>query len=317
MKSNFIILGVLLISFVSIAQDDELSNVTSEACICLEEVDVMLDKIQKYEEIKSCISTSIITNQLTSKLFGLHKIVNDTLNKIQDLSKIDTISITNDQEIIIDSNKNYRKIEDELLSNCPSMQRLMSNDDTQSELSVSEKKKALKFYDKGQNYFSQKKYENAVVEYGKAVRKDKKFAFAWDMLGYSYRMLNSFEEAIKSYDKSLSIDPKGRMPLMNKPIAYIYLEDYKNAIESYKDFIKVYPDDPEPYYGIGRAYHLIKDYENALDYTMKAFNMYIEINSPYARDAEKNLVLYYNELKEKNQLGLFKRLAEKHNINIE
>jgi hypothetical protein len=64
-------------------------------------------------------------------------------------------------------------------------------------------------------------------------------------------------------------------------------------------------------------YHNKGDYENALDNTMKAYVLYNEISSPYARDAESNLELFYRELKEKGQLDLFKKIAKKHNITFE
>ena len=317
MKLYILILGVFLLPFVANAQDDEIIEASNTACECLNDIDITLEKTKRYEEIKACISSATLSQQLKKTLLGLTEKVKDTLDTIGDDSKRDSITIPGDQNIIIETDKNYREIENDLLRNCSSMKLLMSNDDTQSDVSVSEKKKALKYYEKGQDYFARGNYENAIVEYSKAVKKDKKFAFAWDMLGYSYRKLNNFKEAIKNYDKSLEVDPKGKMPLMNKPIAYLQLNDFPNAIVSYKDFIEVYPDDPEPYYGIGRVYHLQGDYEKAIDNTMKAYNMYMDINSPYARDAEHNLSLFYTELKEKNQLDLFLELAKKHKINIE
>ncbi|MBL4663695.1 MAG: tetratricopeptide repeat protein, partial [Flavobacteriaceae bacterium] len=148
------------------------------------------------------------------------------------------------------------------------------------------------------------------------LKKDRNFAYAYDMVGISYRRMNDYKKALKYYNKSLKLDPKGRMPLLNKPIAYALMEDYQSSIEGYLEFIDVFPDDPEGFYGIGRIYHVLGDYENALDNMMKSYVLYNEIESPYARDAEANLSLFYKELKEKNQLDLFTRLAKKYKIEI-
>ncbi len=120
----------------------------------------------------------------------------------------------------------------------------------------------------------------------------------------------------EAFKNSLQIDPNGRMPLMNIPIAYSMAGNNSKAIKAYKEFIQIFPNDAEGYYGIARINHMESDYGNAVDLMMKALGLYTEVGSPYARDAEQNLALYYRELKEKNQLGLFKRMAEKHNINI-
>ena len=192
----------------------------------------------------------------------------------------------------------------------------MTTENRQSEVSVSDKKSALKLYDEGMDVYRAKDYEGAIAKFKKAIKKDRNFAYAYDMVGISYRRLDDYKNALKYYNKSIKLDPGGRMPLMNIPIAYALMNDYKKSIEGYLRFIEVFPDDPEGFYGIGRIYHLLGDYENAVDNMMKSYVMYNEIESPYARDAESNLSLFYRELKEKGELDLFTRMAKKHKIDI-
>ena len=305
---------LLLTTTLLFAQNDEITVVTESSCNCLSEIDINLEKQKRYEEIKSCITTSIIDYQIKMSLMPSLGLKNDSINK--SFSESDTVSLENVNNIII-ADKNFRQIEENLLANCDRMSALMKNEEKENEGSVSDKKKAIKIYNEGLKYFNNQEYDKAIKYFKKALKKDDEFAFAWDMLGYSYRNKNNFSKAIEYYKKSLTIDPYGRMPLMNIPIAYEYLKDYKEAIKTYKDFIKVFPNDPEGLYGIGRIYHLEGDYENALDNTMKAFILYNEINSPYARDAENNINIFYSELKEKNQLDLFKKMAKKYNIKFE
>ena len=298
------------------AQDNETVTISDEACNCIEAIDLGSPKAEQYEEIRSCISAAIFSYQLKEGLEKISDKTEDTTNTTPDILKGLSTDSTEQVNIEIVTDKNYKQIEDYTLRNCKYMQRIMNSNNEQRETSVSRKKKALLYYEKGKQYYSEEKYGNAIVEFSKAVKKDKKFAFAWDMLGISYRRNGNYEQAIDSYNESLKIDPLGKMPLMNIPIAYELLNDYDNAIVSYNNLIAAYPEDGEGYYGLGRMYHYKGDYKNAIDNTMIAYKLYNEANSPYARDAEKNLIQFYTELEEKGNVELFSKMALKHNIKI-
>ena len=317
MKNSILIIFTSLIFSGMTAQDEETIAISEDACGCMEEINLTIPKSEQYEKINSCISGAILSYQLMQSLKNLPKASNDS---ISDPSKIfnnalkDTVQQIN-IEIVAD--KNYKEIEAYSLRNCLAMKRIMASDNTRSESSVSDKKKAIDFYNKGQQYYDAGNYGNAIVEFSKAVKKDKNFAFAWDNLGLSYRKQGQLKQAIESYKKSLEIEPTGKMPLMNIPVAYEKMKDYGNAIIGYKNLLAIYPDDPEGYYGIGRMYHLKGDYENALDNMMKAYKLYKEQNSPYVHDAESNISMFYKDLEAKGQLDLFNRIAKKYDIKIQ
>ena len=317
MKNIIFFILIFFCCSISNAQDNDIIKIAEEACLCIDKIEVAQENELKYEKIETCIASSITTAEIKKSIIALREKVEDSLSKIQDFSTVDSLNIPDTKNIIIDTSKNYKSIEEYLLRNCPSMEILMMDDSNAQENSVSTNNKSINFYNKGQDNYNNENYEAAIENYKKAVKEDKNFAFAWDMLGLSYRKTGDYKNAIKSYEKSLKIQPYGRVPLMNMPIAYQYLKKYDKAIEGYEEFSKVFPDDPEGYYGIARIYYEINDYENALDNMMKAYIIYNEISSPYARDAEQNLSAYYNDLKEAGNLELFNRMAEKHNIKIE
>lgn len=299
------------------AQDEETIAISEDACGCMEEVDLTSPKSEQYEKIKSCISSSILSYQLVKLLKDIPNISNDSISDSSEnlngalKDSVQQINI----EVVAD--KNFKEIEAYSLRNCSAMKQIMASNNTKSESSVSDKKKAIEFYNKGQQYYDAGKYGNAIVEFSKAVKKDKNFAFAWDNLGLSYRKQGQYKQAINSYKKSLEIDPTGTMPLMNIPVAYEMMKDYDNAIKGYEKLIAKYPKDPEGFYGIGRMYHLKGDYENALDNMMHAYILYKEQNSPYVHDAESNIALFYKELDAKGQLEIFNRIAKKYDIKIQ
>ena len=307
------------------AQDDDtalqkkIKNISKGACECIAEISSSLDEVTKNAEIKSCIMAGILEDQVNNTLLRQLEQVRDTLEKMEKsgTKSADTIPIETNLNNVIIVDKNYDEIEEYLLRNCTAVKELLMNFNEKSKNSVSDKQKALEYYDQGFRYYRAEEFENAVVAYRKALKKDRKFAFAWDNLGLTYRRLGNYKEAIKAYKKSLKLDPKGKVPLMNLPIAQSYLKKHKDAIESYEKYIEIYPEDPEGYYGISRMYIETKEYEKALDNAMKSFVMYKEIKSPYHQDAQTVIIILYKTMKEKDMLDTFEKLAKKYNINMQ
>ena len=301
---------------LGLAQDDTyVKEVAEDSCPCLAKIDLDLERPARYKEVEECINSSSLMVQMKQTMTQVTEKAIDTLNQVKEISEIDSLTIPG-ENFLITVGKNTEDIQRYLLRHCPSMKTIMSSDEEEKEVSVSDKRKALKIYDEGQDFYRDQDYPNAIKKYKKAVKIDRTFAFAWDMLGLSYRKDDQLKKAVKAYDKSIALDPAGRVPLMNKPIAYLLLEDYDNALIGYKAFIDVFPEDAEGYYGIGRVYHVIGDYENAIETMIQALIKYNAISSPYARDAEDNLSLFYNELKDRNEIERFTKIAEKYNLKI-
>nr|WP_321234025.1 tetratricopeptide repeat protein [uncultured Psychroserpens sp.] len=320
MKQCLLFVLVLAYSISISAQDDQTSKkvkaVSKEACVCIGEIDLDLNKKEKSEKIKSCITTANLMYQMNQMMTsGLEK-VNDTLNKIEDISKIDSLTIAEGEQNIIVMDSDYDLIQEYLYENCPELKSTYFTDNEATENSYSDRKKAMKFYEKGQVAFANQEYPNAIVLFNKAVKKDKNFAFAWDNLGYSYRKLNNFDEAIKCYKKSLTIDPKGKMPLMNIAVAYSLKNDLANALKAYENYKSIYDDDPEGYYGMGRILYFQKNYEPALENMIKAYYFYLDMDSPYNIDAQKHIGFIYTEMKELGQLEAFNRIAKENKLQV-
>jgi tetratricopeptide (TPR) repeat protein len=318
MKIKLTALLVLITISCLNAQDvvikEDVKKVSDEACDCIGDINLNLEKTEANEKIKSCISEAIISNQISEDLMGKLTQAFDSISSSK--KEIDSLLIGIDKETIISIDEDYKEIEEYLLRNCQSLKVLIASDNTVHENSFSNREKALKYYDEGIDFFKVGNYKKALPKFKKAVNIDENFAFAWDNLGMCQRKEGKYDEAIESYNTSLKLDPKGRMPLMNIPVAYEYLKDYEKAIIAYKKFLEVYPNDAEGFYGIGRMYHVRGDYENALKSTFLAYLEYKKMNSPYINDAERNISIFYNEMKEKDMLETFNNIAEQYNIKI-
>lgn len=297
-QKSILFLSFLFFSAMVFSQERKVDpNVFNSACDCISKISLALDDLDKNEEIKSCISNSILNSQFKATL------------------GIGTASDSTSQNTIV-ADKDFELVQKKLLNECPTLRKLLNSNESRFENSVSDKKAAIKYYTKGQEYDEKGDFDKAISEYKKAVNKDPKFAFAWDNMGLSYRKKGDYKAAIDCYKRSLELDPKGISPLMNMAVAYSYLKEYKDAAAIYKQYIEYYPGDPEGYYGAGRMLYFSGDAENGLDHIFQAYLLYKQLNSPYIHDAETNISDFYSDMKQKNQLDIFNKIAKKYNINI-
>ncbi len=286
--------------------ESKIKAIAEKACDCTRDISLELSKDSIVNRINLCISSANINQQIFESLTG------QSLEK-QIITDNDTISSKN----VVNADENFSEIQAYMRYNCKYVKHLMIANNIKTDKSMSKNKKALEYYNEGQGYDNEEKFDMAVVSYNKAVKADPEFVFAWDNMGYSYRRLGNYKEAIKCYKRSLELDPKGHMPLMNIGTAYEKMKDYKNAGESFEKLIETYPQDPEGYFGAGRIFYIAGDYEKGVDYMFKAYKIYAEVQSPYFHDAEQNLAFYYNDLKEKGKQDIFYAAAKKNNIEIQ
>ncbi|WP_290699317.1 tetratricopeptide repeat protein [Lacinutrix sp.] len=310
---NLFALILALISTVVLAQDksDKIVTVGYDACECIGEIDLKLDYEGKSKAINSCIESANSSYQLLNKLTT----VSQTL-KENEATKDSINAIKKEVNITIYTNEDVQEIRDYLLETCGDMESIYFSSNKTTRKSYSKNEKALKQFSLGIEAGEAQDYEKALKHYKKAVAIDKKFAFAWDNLGITYRLLNKNKEAVEAYKKSLKLDAKGKIPLMNIGVAYEKLGEYDNAIKYYNKYKKIYKKDPEAPYGLGRMYFENKQYMQAVDNMMQAYILYIEIESPYKKDAEANLKIMYQALKAEDKLDIFKAAAKKNKIDL-
>jgi tetratricopeptide (TPR) repeat protein len=316
MKTIFFSLLVFSASFLQAQEPSEyVKGVSKLACECIGKIDINTDQKKKSEEIVSCIKQSNTTYQIEQSFAPTLEKIKDSLSKTTQKGT-DTIQVKGG-ETAINSDKSYEEIEEYLYENCTQLKEIYFSDNEKHENSISDKKKAMKFYDQGVEAYDNQDYKKAIKLYKKAVRNDKNFAFAWDNLGLSYRRLEQFDKAIECYETSLKLDPKGKMPLMNIAVAHSLNEDFESAKKYYKIYSGYYENDPEGYYGIGRLYFIEKDYSPALDNMIRAYILYNQMKSPYYLDAQKHIAIMYNELKKQGKLEVFNQMAKKHKLEVE
>jgi tetratricopeptide (TPR) repeat protein len=303
-------------AFLLFAQQENIELISAKACECITEIETILPIKERTDKVNSCIRSQIIANQANDILQQMLQKTKDTIAETNSKEGVDSLLVAENDNLVIEIEKNFKEIQGYLLENCPRLKILLMADDRKLENSVSDNKKAQAFYKKGNEFFSQQKYMQALVQFNKAVKKDPDFAFAWDNMGICHRRLGNYESAIKCYQTSLKLDPKGRVPLMNMAVAYELLKDYKNAAVTYDRFMEIHQGDPEGPYGAGRMYFQLGKYEKALDNMFMAYFGYKDMESPYMADAENNIGFFYQELEKRDKLDIFMKVAKKYNIEI-
>lgn len=297
------------------SNSDKIKSIGDKACGCTKEISYDQPRDSIVEKINSCITTFIISDQMEREMLNLK----ETINKV-DLDSIGSDPVVigdKEKAIAITIDKDFDRIQQYMFENCPRVKSLMVANNQKNKHSMSDNKKALKYYEEGDDYYRREQYDMALVSYNKAVKADNKFAFAWDNMGICYRKLGNYKKAIDCYQESLKIDPNGRMPLQNMAVAYEYLKDLKQSATTYLRFIELYPDDPEGYFGAGRVLYLSEDYERGVDNMFKAYRLYEQTKSPYINDAMQNLRFYYSDLEQKGKKDLFIEAAKKNNIQLD
>jgi tetratricopeptide (TPR) repeat protein len=230
---------------------------------------------------------------------------------------------TKDNNISLATNKNspeykiyYYRIESWLMDSCEVLQRAIASNDKANDLSFSKNEEALDAYYTGVDFLRKNDHASALPWFKKAVETDSIFVFAWDNLGICYRKTGDLENAEKAYRESLKLDPSGETALQNLPVVYMIQKKDDEAIAAYNNILKHHPKNPEAYYGMGLVYFQNKlDMANALQNMCKAYNIYIEMKSPYRSDAEKVINSIYHEMKKQGKEEEFYRILKENNIN--
>jgi len=134
------------------------------------------------------------------------------------------------------------------------------------------------FFTNGSYLFENGNYNNALLEFNKAIdlnNKSPKYLF---FKGQCYERLGQTDKAVFEYTSALSINPEYFPALNARGICYYKLHRMKEAIYDLSRVIKSSDDNFDAYYYRACIHYLDKDYNNALE----DFKKVIEGNPKYA-----------------------------------
>jgi len=123
---------------------------------------------------------------------------------------------------------------------------------------------AVVWYNRGNEYYSLGKYEDALKNYDEAVRLDPKYVNSWINKGATLNALGRYFEAIVACDEALNLDNRSVDAWNNKGNAYYGLGKYDEAINAYDEVLVLYPSHVDVLCNKGIALALMGKYDESI-----------------------------------------------------
>ncbi len=120
------------------------------------------------------------------------------------------------------------------------------------------------FYLRGNAYTQKGAYDQAIQDYGQAIRLNPGHAIAFSNRGVAYARKGNYDRAIQDYDQAIRLNPTNADAFSNRGVAYRRKEDYDRAIQDYDQAIRLNPKHTSAWYNRGNAYRRKGDYDRAI-----------------------------------------------------
>jgi tetratricopeptide (TPR) repeat protein len=160
--------------------------------------------------------------------------------------------------------------------------------------------------DKDNSLLNQRKYEEAITLYDKALEIDPNDVVALNNKGLALKNLSKYEEAITLYDKALEIDTKEVNVLTNKGVALDDLGRYEEAITWYDKALAVNPMDVDTLFNKGVAFTKLGRYGEAITLYDKA----LKVDPKFANALFNKGVAFYQLGKIEEAISWFDKALE-------
>jgi eukaryotic-like serine/threonine-protein kinase len=122
-------------------------------------------------------------------------------------------------------------------------------------------------------YSKQGKRDAAVEEYKKITELAPKYSVGHYQLANEYRLCRRFDLAAEEYKEALNLDSKSSYAHLGLGNVYLEQSKFDVAIEEYLAALKIDPKISEAYYGLGLAYSKKAEYDTAINEYNKALSL--------------------------------------------
>jgi tetratricopeptide (TPR) repeat protein len=124
---------------------------------------------------------------------------------------------------------------------------------------------------RGNAHADRQEYDEAIADYGEALRRNGRHAVAFYDRGTAYRMKRDYDNAIADYDQAIALDPRYEDAFVNRGVAYAGKGDLDRAISEYTTALMLDATDAAAYRNRGDAYvdkgdpgFALQDYDEAI-----------------------------------------------------
>ncbi|THG14679.1 hsp70-Hsp90 organizing protein 1 [Camellia sinensis] len=107
--------------------------------------------------------------------------------------------------------------------------------------------------EKGNEYFKEQKYPEAIKHYTEALKRNPNDPKAYSNRAACYTKLGAMPEGLKDAEKCIELDPTFAKGYSRKGAVQFFMKEYDKALETYQQGLKLEPQNPELLDGIKRC----------------------------------------------------------------
>ncbi|EOA37530.1 hypothetical protein CARUB_v10011737mg [Capsella rubella] len=107
--------------------------------------------------------------------------------------------------------------------------------------------------EKGNEFFKEQKYPDAIKHYNEAIKWNPKDPKAYSNRSACYTKLGAMPDGLKDADKCIELDPTFSKGYSRKAAVQFFLKEYDNAMETYQEGLKHDPNNQELLDGVRRC----------------------------------------------------------------
>jgi eukaryotic-like serine/threonine-protein kinase len=97
-------------------------------------------------------------------------------------------------------------------------------------------------------------YEQAIVEYNRAIELDPANSDGYRRLGRAYKLNNQFDESLAAYRRAIEVEPAYYMNYQNLGALYSERARYSEALQAFEEAVRLAPDEPNARFVLGMTY---------------------------------------------------------------
>lgn len=147
------------------------------------------------------------------------------------------------------------------------------------------------YYDRGCFLENEKKYEDAIIDFNKAVDLKPDYTEVYLRRGILFKELKRYQEAINDYNKAIQLKPDLADAYNNRGIIFNELQRYQEAIDDYSQAIRLKPAYVKAYNNRGIIFSQLNRYKESLS----DYNKVIELEPDFA-EAYNNRGIVFSQL---------------------
>ncbi len=136
---------------------------------------------------------------------------------------------------------------------------------------------------RGYIFYRQKRYEEAIHQYNRAIEIKDDYIGAYVYRGRCYSLTDKIDKAEADYKKALELDPKEKEALFNLAELYRLSDRYEKSIEYFNKLLKLDPENAQAFNYRGMAKRELKMYDDAASDHSQAIHLKAGYISAYIK----------------------------------